>query len=302
MNSLVEQVTTDNDALFKQLCQRPNIAWPTVTLMATAILLFFGSSAAYLSEHLSLGLTIALNSIAAYLAFTVAHDASHNALSTHRSFNDWCGRISTALLSPVPFFKMFRYIHMQHHRFTNEESKDPDLYCGRGPAWLLPLKWATLDVHYFVQYLNPELFRSRPLKERWEFAWACLWAVTLAALLIGSGFGLEYLLLFIIPTRIAVVFLAFAFDFLPHYPHQAKASEAPFQATANRVGWEWLLTPVLLSQNYHLVHHLYPTLPFYRYLKVWRAREHFHLAQDPAQVSAFGLGIKSPDATTSSTT
>ncbi len=280
----------DNEALFRQLSLRPRIAWPTVILMLFAFSLFATSSGAYLYESLTLSAAIMFNAIAAYLVFTVAHDASHNALSTNRSLNDWCGRFSTALLSPVPFFKMFRYIHMQHHRFANDTEKDPDLYCGRGKRWTLPLRWASLDLRYFVRYLNPELFTSRPKKEQREFMLACTWAITIASLFVWAGFGIEYLTLFILPTRIAVFFLAFAFDFLPHYPHEANAKEAPYQATVNRVGQEWWLTPVLVSQNYHLVHHLYPTVPFYRYLRIWRARERYHMAQQPAQVSAFGLG------------
>jgi fatty acid desaturase len=83
--------------------------------------------------------------------------------------------------------------------------------------------------------------------------------------------------------------LAITFDFLPHYPHQAQAKDQPFQCTSNRVGMEWLLTPVLLFQNYHLVHHLYPTVPFYRYLKIWYARKHYHQSQNPATTDAFSL-------------
>jgi fatty acid desaturase len=52
---------------------------------------------------------------------------------------------------------------------------------------------------------------------------------------------------------------------------------------------EWLLTPVLLCQNYHLVHHLYPTVPFYRLLKVWNAKRQYHESQTPAIVDAFAL-------------
>jgi len=52
---------------------------------------------------------------------------------------------------------------------------------------------------------------------------------------------------------------------------------------------EWLLTPVLLYQNYHLVHHLYPTVPFYRYISIWRARLSFHESQNPAVVDALSL-------------
>ncbi len=291
MESVQTHSRIDNDALFRLLRQRPEFAWPTLALLLIAFGLFASGVGLYLYSEMPLALAVSLNTLAAYLAFTVAHDASHNAVSTHRSLNDWVGRIATALLSPVPFFKMFRYIHMQHHRFANEEN-DPDLYCGRGPTWLLPFKWATLDLHYFVRYLEPSLFRSRPMKERREFIIACGWALLVMAALVISGFAVEYVLLFIVPTRIAVVLLAFAFDFLPHYPHTISASEAPYQATSNRVGSEWLLTPLLLSQNYHLVHHLYPTVPFYRYLRVWCAKKAFHLAQRPAQVSAFALSAK----------
>ena len=41
------------------------------------------------------------------------------------------------------------------------------------------------------------------------------------------------------------------------------------------------MTPVLLYQNYHLVHHLHPLIPFYRYIAVWRRNEAAYLAGDP---------------------
>ena len=44
---------------------------------------------------------------------------------------------------------------------------------------------------------------------------------------------------------------------------------------------ERLLTPVLLYQNYHLVHHLHPLIPFYRYIAVWRRNESEYLSGDP---------------------
>lgn len=280
---------TDDELRFKQLTRRPSIAWPTLLLLLAVISLFIASTTFYLLGELGLGWAIMINALASYMAFTVGHDASHNAFSTNRNLNDWAGRISTLLLSPIPFFRMFRYIHMQHHRFANEDDKDPDLYCGKGSKWTLPLRWATLDIHYFTIYLRPEVFLKRPVSERRELVIAAIFAIATIAFMISMGWGYEYFVLFFIPTRIAVVMLAFAFDFLPHYPHGIKASEDPYQATKNRKGFEWLLTPLFLSQNYHLSHHLYPTVPFYRYLSVWRAKEGFHQSHDPAEVSAFRL-------------
>jgi ferredoxin-NADP reductase len=51
---------------------------------------------------------------------------------------------------------------------------------------------------------------------------------------------------------------------------------------------EWLLTPLMLSQNYHLVHHLHPSIPFYRYLTAWRRNEEAYLERDAAISTAFG--------------
>jgi ring-1,2-phenylacetyl-CoA epoxidase subunit PaaE len=50
----------------------------------------------------------------------------------------------------------------------------------------------------------------------------------------------------------------------------------------NRIGFERLLTPLALYQNYHLVHHLHPAVPFYRYIAVWRRNEERYLERNPA--------------------
>jgi len=31
----------------------------------------------------------------------------------------------------------------------------------------------------------------------------------------------------------------------------------------------WLLSPLMVYQNYHLIHHFYPTVPFYRMHAMW---------------------------------
>ena len=279
----------DDPILFEALTQRPKVAWPTIIVMVAAYALFGLSSYAYIEGQLPLFWAILLNTVAAYLSFTPTHEASHNAVSSNRRLNEWVGRIATALQSPVPFFRTFRYIHMQHHRFANDKNKDPDAYVGTGPAWLLPFKWATLDLSYFFYYFRPEVFRSRPASEKKELYLAILFGLTVFTAVALAGWLQYYLLLFLIPTRITTVILALSFDFLPHYPHQARAKDQPFQCTSNRVGMEWLLTPLLVYQNYHLVHHLYPTVPFYRYIKLWNAKRQYHEAQSPATIDALSL-------------
>ena len=57
---------------------------------------------------------------------------------------------------------------------------------------------------------------------------------------------------------------------------------------------EWLFTPLMLSQNYHLVHHLHPSVPFYRYLATWRRNEEAYLERDAAIATVFGKQLN-PD-------
>ncbi len=279
----------DDSERFKTLTQQPKIAWPTVLLVVAVFVLFGASTFAYINGELSLGWAIVLNTIASYVSFTPTHDATHHAVSSKRQLNDWIGRVATVLQSPVPFFRTFRYIHMQHHRFTNDPTHDPDAYVGKGPRWLLPLKWATLDLNYLYYYFKPAVFLKRPKNERRELYLAFLFGAAVFAAVSLAGWLKYYVLLFLIPTRVTALFLAITFDFLPHYPHQACGQDRPFQATSNRVGMEWRLTPILLFQNYHLVHHLYPTVPFYRYLKVWQAKRAYHMSQNPATTDTFSF-------------
>jgi ring-1,2-phenylacetyl-CoA epoxidase subunit PaaE len=96
---------------------------------------------------------------------------------------------------------------------------------------------------------------------------------------------------YLIPERIAVIVLAWWFDWLPHHGLEETQAENRYRATRNRVGMEWLLTPLMLSQNYHLVHHLHPSIPFYRYLRTWRRDEEAYLERDAAIATAFGKSL-----------
>jgi len=261
-----------NNPEITELLTPPDTAWLTIGLLFESVGGWMASGYLGITGAIPTYLAVAISAITAYWSFTVLHDASHRAVSSNAKINDLIGRIAIMPLIPMPIFRMFRFVHMQHHRFTNEGSDtDPDAWTSSGPKWQLPFRWATLDLYYFYYYLP--LIGKRPADERKDCYTSVAIGVAMIATIIAMGFGQEFLLYWIFPSRFAVVFLALAFDYLPHIPKKATQLEDPFQATNNRIGLEWLLTPLLLFQNYHLVHHLYPRVPFYRYIKVWKAGE-----------------------------
>jgi fatty acid desaturase len=96
-------------------------------------------------------------------------------------------------------------------------------------------------------------------------------------------------MLWFIPTRIALFLIAVVFVILPHHPALVSHHEDPYLATTMRMGWEWLLTPLLVYQNYHLIHHLYPTVPFYKMHRVWYLRYDEHAKHNVSYQKAFAL-------------
>jgi ring-1,2-phenylacetyl-CoA epoxidase subunit PaaE len=271
----------------------PALALPAAAVFAVGVLVYAGSTALALTGAWPWFAAVVPNAVASYLLFTVAHDASHHSLSHHEAVNVWLGRIATFLFAPQAGFRTWRFIHMQHHRFTNhDDGRDPDHYTHRGPAWQGPLRWLTIDLYYMVWYL-PRM-RERPRAERLELMASWVVFAALAATAFATGHGFELVVLFLVPMRLSVLWLGFAFDYLPHNGLHLTPTQDRFKTTRNRVGLERLLSPLLLYQNYHLVHHLHPTIPFHRYLAVWRRREADYLAAGPALSDVRGRPI-TPD-------
>ncbi len=264
------------------------MAWPTVGLFFGTVLVFAAATGFAVVGSWPVWAAVPVNAVCSYLFFTVLHDTCHRSASQHDWVNTWLGRFSAPMVAPlIASYSLFRFIHMQHHRFTNHDiDEDPDSYTSNGRAWTWPFRWATLDLSYIVYYL-PRM-GARPRAEKIEFV--VTWLVSLSVLVacIATGYLAEYLLLYILPSRFSIMFLGFAFDFLPHHGLDAKPSEDRFRTTRNRVGMEPVMNVVLLYQNYHLVHHLHPLIPFYRYLTAWRRNEEEYLANDPALSTVVG--------------
>lgn len=266
---------------------RPDVAWPTVALLVFALALWGGSSALWLTGAWPWWATTIVNAIAAYLLFTVAHDAAHHAAATGGAVNRWIGRVAVPWFAPISSFPVWRFIHMQHHRFTNHaDGSDPDHYTMAGPAWQRLPRWATVDLQYLVFYWRRQSGRPRAERREQALAMLALLAVVVAAVLTGEVWTL--LVLLVLPSRLAILYLAWAFDYLPHHHLRHTPEQDKYKATRNRVGLERLLTPLLLYQNYHLVHHLHPVIPFYRYIAVWRRNEEAYLDGDPELTTARG--------------
>jgi ferredoxin-NADP reductase/fatty acid desaturase len=278
----------------------PTVAWPTVALYVGALALFATEMAGVFAWGWSPVLTVPIGAAVTFLMFSVLHEATHHAVSTSSRLNDAFGAISIPFVAPYATFRMLQFIHIQHHRNTNEDKTvDPDQWTSSGPWWQLPFRWATIDAWYLVYYLTPwavmrgekPYVLQRPRTESVGVLARFTVVVGGIAWLVAAGYGTEVLVAVLIPQRIGLTVLAWWFDYLPHHGLTATQREDKFQATRVRVGGESLLTPLFVYQNYHLVHHLHPSVPFYRYVRAWRRNEEAYLDRNAAISTWFGRSL-----------
>lgn len=277
-------MSPEEKAALAQLRKKPLIAVPTVALLWASQLSIAAVWYFVLTGELNIWLGCLINIVAYYTQFTPSHDAIHNAVSNKPWLNKLIFFQLMQTYLPSSSGKLLAVMHMQHHRFTNEElDPDHEIVTNWKHAFFT---WFFWDFRYLYFYLkHKEHYPGVPV------------ARVVMEMLIGFSvvgviawfFPIEVLVLWFIPTRLMGWLICYVFMYLPHVPHKLKQKDAPFQATSIREGWEWLMTPLMMYQNYHLAHHLYPTIPFYRYKKAWLAAKRFHEAQNPAKVSAFRL-------------
>jgi len=81
-----------------------------------------------------------------------------------------------------------------------------------------------------------------------------------------TGHGLDVLVLWFLPVVFAKLLMDWYINYLPHRglpPHRFHGTRII------AVGW---FTPLVLGHNYHAVHHLWPTVPWYRYRETYRKK------------------------------
>ena len=254
---------SDLDADERGLLIPPKLALPTLALAGLVIAGFVTVGVAAAGGLVLVGTALVLLPLLAFAAFTPMHDAAHHSVARRGRLNEAVGwAMGFILMAPFP---AFRLVHLTHHEHTNCAERDPDMYSGKG-SWLsAPLRWATQDYYYYVYYFRHR--HERPKREVLAVGLGLAAVLAVVAALVVTGHGLGVLLHWFLPVRFAVVLLALAFDFIPHHPHAVKASEDPLGASSILES-RWL-TPLMFGQNYHLIHHLYPGVPFYAYGRAW---------------------------------
>ncbi len=236
----------------------PGLINPTLLMMVAATAIVALSAAGYWLWGWYDWVCFCMNVLALHLSGTVIHDASHNAAHRNRVVNAILGHSSALMLGFA--FPVFTRVHLQHHAHVNDPENDPDHFVSTGgPLWLIAARFFYHEIFFFKR----RLWRKYELLE-WFLSRLFVVAVVWTAVQLDC---LGYILNFwFSPALVVGIALGLFFDYLPHRPFQERD-----RWKNARVYPSAILNVLILGQNYHLIHHLWPSIPWYQYRPAYHA-------------------------------
>lgn len=215
----------------------------------------------------ALPLTALLGYLIAFL-FAAVHEAAHRTAFRTRWLNVLTGHLAAfAIVHPYEYYRAF---HWDHHRYTNDPARDPELAQPLprtlpGLAWMMtgipgllrrmPLLLRHCRYAGVVEPWVPEGSRSRVVTEARCYAagYACVIAVSIAAQSLAAVW------FWLLPLLVGQVFLR-PYLLAEHTgcPHTPDMSENTRTLRTNAFVrfFAW-------NMPYHAEHHAYPIVPFH---------------------------------------
>jgi len=251
--------------------------WPTWTLIATIYAAWFG-----IATHVrTLGLPVSTALLALFSAWymSLQHELLHGHPTRSRLINGLFGFAPLAVWFP---YVIYRDLHLQHHtdaHLTNPEL-DPESYFVSHETWqrsgMLMRALLTARNTFVGRLLVGPAFSiaatlttaaRKVLDGDWRDvpAWIAH-TVALAALTHWlDNYCALPAWLFIVGVGYAALGLSSVRSF---YEHRAAESHE-HRSVINEAGWFWRI--LFLNNNYHLVHHDLPHVPWFALKRVYRA-------------------------------
>jgi len=239
----------------------PGGANPTVLLFAFAATIFALSVGGYWLWDWPKWVCFWVTTLALHLSGTVIHDACHRSAHRNHAINSALGHASALLLGFV--YPVFTRVHLQHHAHVNDPENDPDHWVSSGgPLLFVPARFFYHEVFFFKR----RLWRKYELLE-----WALSRGVVVAIVALSFRYDFfPYLVNYWFSPALVVGWtLGLFFDYLPHRPFRSRERWKNARVYPSR-----LLNWAILGQNYHLVHHLWPAVPWYKYESAYEATKH----------------------------
>lgn len=245
----------------------PDFGGRTLVLELELFALFFVATGLSVAGLIPMWLGMVGNTIFLYALYTVVHEAVHSNISSRRKNLRWIDPVA-GIIACAPLwlnYHQHKRQHMAHHAHTNEDT-DPDIYArGSFIGWIF-LRLPVALINYFnpvQQFRDCRRFNCTRREYVYTFVSFGIYSVTVLGLIV-LGYWREVLFLWFVPWWIGQTVMLTFFTWTPHHDHHETG-----RYRNTRVSLFPFANFLLQGQNYHLIHHMMPAIPYYRYKPVF---------------------------------
>lgn len=275
------------------------VAWPTIILGMVLGASYIATVLMALLGFLALWLAVPLVAVLTYASYTVLHESVHGSITGNHQSLRWLNKALGYMAAWIVMIPLtaHRHEHTAHHRYTNDELRDPDFHVGqmRNSRLAMALAVVRAIVCQF-RYYSENRWRKAPFKEKVHLCLEVAAAILPRLAVIVAGYWVEGVALFVLGWLIGAIILLYLFAYVVHRPHEQVGRYVDTSTILLPRPLHGLLTWLWLFQNYHSIHHLFPRVPFYKYAKLYGELEDIMLAKGAPihRVSIRGLKASSP--------
>jgi fatty acid desaturase len=201
------------------------------------------------------------------------HEGTHYRIARNRWWNDF---LTEVFLGGPAFVSMrdYRVTHFAHHRYVNT-GDDPDWAAKQNDDWAFPkpgekLGWLLLQdlmlLRVREQVVGLVLSLNQPPASWREFRSYHLWRwsyyAAAFAIIVYFGWERQFLIYWVVPYFTWLKLILRWRSIAEHFGIENGDAYTLTRTTYPRLWERLLVTPK--HANYHLDHHLYPSVPFFR--------------------------------------
>ena len=252
------------------------LAWPTIMLGLAIPAIYILTVAVALAGSLSLRVAVPLLALLTYLSYTILHESVHGSITGNNRSLRWLNKALGYMAAWIVMIPLtaHRHEHIAHHRYANDESRDPDFHIGgmgRSP-WAPVVAVVKAYVTQFV-YFRRTRRAGESLRQTLVLGLEVTAALVPRLAALAAGYWVEGLALFVLAWLIGAIVLLYLFAYVVHRPHERVGRYHDTSTVLVPRSLEKPLSWIWMFQNFHSIHHLFPRLPFYKYADLYREIE-----------------------------
>ena len=266
--------------------------WPTLVFALFVMSMTLLSSWLAATGVIPLWLGMIVNAFFMTQGYTAAHECAHHNLHGRHHHLRWLNDVVgvAAFSFTLHSYTVHSLVHRLHHAHTNDPERDTDAWVSEAPNFPFAVVRSFL-FYFYTNYFVGRIYKFAPKKKTFVIRAVLETVIPIGAaiFLANIGYWRETLMLWVLPALGAFAGVSFFVDWLPHHvDDKTDVMKSTIIRVPSKTWRGWLMKWAYNFHNYHLIHHLVPSVPWYAQERTFAKAEPF--------LNYAGAQVRYPDA------